>query len=59
MAKTISVRRKGYRRKGYTAIRRGKKVKVGPARVNPSTFKIRDRGKADEQIVSNKENSYC
>jgi hypothetical protein len=46
MAKTITVRRKGYKRKGYTATRNGKKVKVGPARVKPSTFKIRDRGKA-------------
>jgi hypothetical protein len=46
MAKSIRVRRKGYRRKGYTARRRGKKVKVGPTRVKASTFKIRDRGKA-------------
>lgn len=46
MAKTISVRRKGYRRKGYTATRRGRKVKVAPARVKATTFKIRDRGKA-------------
>lgn len=46
MAKTISVRRKGYRRKGYTATQRGRKVKVAPARVKATTFKIRDRGKA-------------
>jgi hypothetical protein len=46
MIKKITVRRKGYRRKGYTATRRGKKVKVGPARVKPSTLKVRDRGKA-------------
>ena len=46
MAKTIRIRRKGYKRKGYTATRRGKKVKVGPARIKPSTFKVRDRGKA-------------
>lgn len=46
MAKTITLRRKGYKRKGYTATRKGKKVKVSPARVKPSTFKIRDRGKA-------------
>jgi len=48
MAKTIPVRRKGYKRKGYTATRKGgKKVKVSPAKVKPSsTFKIRDRGKA-------------
>jgi hypothetical protein len=46
MAKTISVRRKGYKRKGYTTTRRGKKVKISPAKVKPSTFKTRDRGKA-------------
>ena len=46
MIKKITVRRKGYRRKGYTATRKGKKVKVGPAGVKPSTFKVRDRGKA-------------
>jgi hypothetical protein len=46
MAKsTITVRRKGYRRKAYTAKRGGKKVRVSAARVKPSTFKIRDRGK--------------
>jgi hypothetical protein len=47
MAKSnITVRRKGSKRKGYAAKRRGKKVKVSAARVKPSTFKIRDRGKA-------------
>jgi hypothetical protein len=47
MAKSnITVRRKGYKRKGYTAKRRGRKVRVSAARVKPSTFKIRDRGKA-------------
>jgi hypothetical protein len=46
MAKNITVRRKGYKRKGYTAKRGGKKVRVRAARVKPSTFKIRDRGKA-------------
>src|SRR5919201_66803 len=45
MAKKITVRRKGYKRKGYTAKRRGKKVRVSAARIKPSTFKIRDRGK--------------
>jgi|SRR5918993_5490435 hypothetical protein len=43
---TITVRRKGYKRKGYTAKRRGRKVRVSAARVKPSTFSIRDRGKA-------------
>src|SRR5919108_956828 len=46
MAKNITVRRKGYKRKGYTAKRGGKKVRVSAVRVKPSTFKIRDRGKA-------------
>lgn len=47
MAKsTITVRRKGYRRKAYTAKRGGKKVKISAARVKPSTFRIHDRGKA-------------
>src|SRR5919108_4754892 len=46
MAKKITVRRKGYRRRAYTAKRGGgKKVKVAKARVKPSTFKISDRGK--------------
>jgi hypothetical protein len=43
---TITVRRKSYKRKGYTAKRRGRKVRVSAARVKPSTFSIRDRGKA-------------
>jgi hypothetical protein len=47
MAKSkITVRRKGYKRKGYTAKRRGRKVRVSTTRVKPSTFKIHDRGKA-------------
>jgi len=45
MAKTITVRRKGYKRKGYTTARRGKKVRISSAKIKPSTFKIRDRGK--------------
>lgn len=45
MAKSVTVRRKGYKRKAYTAKRGGKKVRVSAARVKPSTFKIRDRGK--------------
>lgn len=44
MSKMI-IRRKGYTRKAFTAIRGGKKVRVGKAKVKPSTFKIRDRGK--------------
>jgi hypothetical protein len=46
MAKKMTVRRKGYRRKAYTTKRGGKKVRVSAARVKPSTLKIRDRGKA-------------
>jgi hypothetical protein len=42
---TLTVRRKGYRRKAFTARRGGKKVRVGSSRVKPSTFKISDRGK--------------
>jgi hypothetical protein len=45
MVKSMKVRRKGYRRKAYTAKRRGRKVRVSAARVKPSTFKVRDRGK--------------
>jgi hypothetical protein len=43
---TITVRRKGYKRKSYTSKRGSKKVKISATRVKPSTFKIRDRGKA-------------
>ncbi len=46
MAKKITVRRKGYKRKAYTAKRGGKKVRVSAAQIKPSTFKIHDRGKA-------------
>jgi len=45
MAKKITVRRKGYKRKGYTARRGGKKIRVGAAKVKPSKFDIHDRGK--------------
>jgi hypothetical protein len=45
MVKSMSVRRKGYRRKAYTAKRGGRKVKVAKSRVKPLTFKISDRGK--------------
>src|SRR5215218_2055111 len=44
MAK-LTIHRKGHTRKAFTAKRAGKKVKVTKARVKPSTFKIRDRGK--------------
>jgi hypothetical protein len=44
MSKVV-IRRKGYTRKAYTARRGGKTVKIGKAKVKPSTFKIRDRGK--------------
>ncbi len=42
---TLTVRRKGYKRKAFTARRGGKKVRVGSSKVKPSTFKIKDRGK--------------
>jgi hypothetical protein len=42
---TLTVRKKGYKRKAYTARRGGKKVRVSRATIKPSTFKIRDRGK--------------
>ena len=41
----LTVRRKGYTRKAFTARRGGKKVRVRKATVKPSTFTIRDRGK--------------
>lgn len=44
MAK-LTIHRRGYTRKAYTARRNGKTVKIGKSRVSPSTFKIRDRGK--------------
>lgn len=44
MAK-LTIHRKGYTRKAYTAKRGGKKVKVGSSKVKPSTFKTSDRGK--------------
>ena len=45
MVKTLTVRRKGYKRNGYTATRNGKQVRVGPSKVRGSTFTIKDRGK--------------
>lgn len=45
MAKSMTVRRKGYRRKAYTAKRGVHKVRISQAQVKPLTFKIRDRGK--------------
>lgn len=44
MAK-LTVRRKGYRRKAFSAKRGDKKIRVSGSTVKPSTFKIRDRGK--------------
>jgi hypothetical protein len=44
MAVRLTVRKKGYKRKGYTATRGGKKVHVSPARVGSTTFTIQDRG---------------
>ena len=41
----MTVRRKGYRRRAYTAKRGGKKVRVGRSTVKPSTFRISDRGR--------------
>jgi hypothetical protein len=41
----ITIRRKGYTRKPYTAKRGSKTVKVSGSRVKPSTFKTTDRGK--------------
>gem|GEM_PF-1353301 len=43
--KKMTVHRKGYTRKPYTAKRGGKKVQVGRTSVKPSTFTIHDRGK--------------
>lgn len=42
---SIVVRRKGYTRKAYTAKRGGKTYRVGQARVKPSKFTIKDRGR--------------
>jgi hypothetical protein len=44
MSKLI-VSRKGHVRRAYTARRGGKRVRVGATRVEPSKFKISDRGK--------------
>ena len=41
----LTVHRKGYTRKAFTARRGGKKVRVSRAVVKSSTFSIRDRGK--------------
>jgi hypothetical protein len=45
MAKKITVRRKAYKKKGYTARRGGKKIRVSAAKVKPSKFDTHDRGK--------------
>jgi hypothetical protein len=41
----LTISRKRYKRKAYTARRGGKKVRVSKATVKPSTFKVSDRGK--------------
>jgi hypothetical protein len=41
----VTVRRKGYMRKAFTANRGSRKVRIGRTMVRPSTFTIRDRGK--------------
>ena len=42
----LTVRRKRYKRKAFTARRGRKKVRVSKATIKPSTFRINDRGKA-------------
>jgi hypothetical protein len=44
MAK-MTIRRKGYTRRAFTARRGGKKIRIAKARVKPSMFRISDRGK--------------
>jgi Family of unknown function (DUF5771) len=44
VAGQITVERKGYKRKAYTATRAGKKVKVSATTVEPASFKTMDRG---------------
>lgn len=44
MAK-LTIHRKGYARKAYTAKRGGKTIHVKKSHVRPSTFKVSDRGK--------------
>lgn len=46
MAKMITIRRKGYSRRAFTSKRAGKNVHISATKVGPSTFKVRDRGKA-------------
>src|ERR1041385_4841792 len=45
MPRSLTVHRKGYRRKAFTSRRGGKRIRVGQTGVRPSTFRIRDRGK--------------
>ena len=40
----LIVRRKGYRRKGFTIRRNGKLIRIPPAYIKPAVFKITDRG---------------
>jgi hypothetical protein len=46
MAGNLTVRKKGYKRKGYTATRGGRTVHVPPTQVRPTVFTIQDRGAA-------------
>jgi hypothetical protein len=46
MVRKLTVHKKGYHRKGYT---KKSGVKVKPAYIPPTTFKIKDRGKAGRQ----------
>lgn len=43
--KNLTISRKGHTRMAYVANRGGKKVQVSKARVKPSVYKSRDRGK--------------
>src|SRR5262245_10054614 len=44
MVGRLTIKRKGYKRKGYTATRAGRKVHVPATRVEATTFKAQDRG---------------
>ena len=44
MARKLTITRKGYRRKGFTLIRGGKRVHIPPAIVSGSRFQVLDRG---------------
>jgi hypothetical protein len=44
MAGRLTIKRKGYKRKGYTTTRSGRKVHVPPTEVEATTFTAQDRG---------------